>query len=126
MEEPVERGSFFLSRRSFLAGAARALACGTAVSAAGCLFALNPETPRPASSDALGRIDDNHDHEAVITKAQLDAGGGLTLDITGKSTHPHTVVLSAADMADIRAGKHVRVRSTVDWGHDHGVHFNLA
>jgi hypothetical protein len=36
------------------------------------------------------------------------------------------VVLSAADMADIRAGKHVRVRSNVDWGHDHGVHFNLA
>lgn len=117
-------GDLFVSRRDFLKSASRVLGCGLAVPFTGCLFALNPESPVSEVQDELGSIDDNHDHRALITRAQLVSGGALTLDISGTSTHPHTVLLSAKNVVDIRAGKYVVVRSTVDWGHDHGVHFN--
>lgn len=115
----------FAARREFLASAAKVLGLGLAVPITGCLFALNPESAMSEPQDELGGIDDNHDHRALITRDQLESGEALTLDITGTSTHPHTVLLSAKDMSAIRAGKHVVVRSTVDWGHDHGVQFNI-
>lgn len=119
-------GDLFVSRRDFLANVSKVLGLGIAVPFTGCLFALNPESHVSEVQDEAGRIDDNHDHRALITRAQLESGGALTLDITGTSTHPHTISLSAKDVAAIRAGKPVLVRSTVDWGHDHGVHFNLT
>lgn len=114
----------FVSRRDFLASTSKVQGLGLAVPFTGCLFALNPE-PQGSGSEKMAGIDDNHDHRALITQAQLESEGALTLDITGTSTHPHTVLFSAKDVAAIRAGKPAVVRSTVDWGHDHGVHFNL-
>lgn len=91
---------------------------------AGCLFARNPHQTEAEPEEVLGRIDDNHEHWVRLSHQQIEAGEALVVDITGTSTHPHTISLSAEHLAQIRKGKYVYVRSTVDWGHEHGVHFN--
>jgi hypothetical protein len=115
-----------INRRAFLVIAGEVLGAGMAVPLSGCLFSLHPEPDAPPTEAVAGRVDDNHDHRAVFAKTRMESGKGIILDITGMSTHPHTISLSAEDVESILAGKHVFVRSTVDWGHDHGVHFNLG
>jgi hypothetical protein len=84
-----------------------------------------------STGDKAGAISNNHGHSAVITGAQLDAGGGLTLDIMGSAPHTHQVILTGAQVVDIRNGQTVTMESTVTDGgpaylgvHSHGVTFN--
>jgi hypothetical protein len=82
-------------------------------------------TPAQGSAtDELGDISANHLHQALITGAQLTAGGGLTLDIRGQASHPHNVSVPADAVRDIREGRKVELRSTVSDGHEHVVTFN--
>jgi len=82
-------------------------------------------TPGPTPvADKLGAISANHGHVARITGAQLTAGGALQLDITGNATHPHTVVLSSADVMNIAANMPVSRQSSTNSGHSHTVSFN--
>jgi hypothetical protein len=60
----------------------------------------------------------------VITAAALTAGGMLTLDITGADDHPHTVELSAADLAQIQNDLRVSKLSSTGDSHNHTVTFN--
>ncbi|HVR69822.1 MAG TPA: hypothetical protein VMT87_03170 [Vicinamibacteria bacterium] len=62
----------------------------------------------------------------AITGAQLSAGGGVTLDIQGTSSHPHQVTLTAADVIAIRDGRRVSKDSTPNpsGSHAHTVTFN--
>src|SRR5262245_32756404 len=76
------------------------------------------EAAAPTGSK-IGRISENHRHTAIIGAAQLEAGGALLLDITGTSDHPHTVVLSADDVAQIRNGGRVARVSSNDDRHTH-------
>jgi hypothetical protein len=115
-----------LSRRrtmALLGGATVAIAaCGTS----------GPVDPTDSSSmgsttsngSKVGGISENHRHTAIITAGQLDAGGALLLDITGTSDHPHTVTLSADDVARIRSGERVSRISSNDDRHTHVVTFN--
>ena len=115
------------NRRAFLRDLGLTLAWGMALPVTGCLFALNPkDPPPPVEGDEPGSITDNHLHAAVITAEMLEAGKGLILDITGESTHPHFVTLSAGDLEAIRRGPNRALRSTHDLGHDHLVTFNAA
>jgi hypothetical protein len=117
------------SRREFTAAAVMAMLAGVTVTISGCGGGggggspTQPNNP-PASGDRLGNVSANHGHEARITAAQLAAGNEVTLQIRGTSDHPHTVVLSAAEVASIAAGQRVGKASSEEDFHTHTVTFN--
>ncbi|HZO09335.1 MAG TPA: hypothetical protein VFC77_08150 [Myxococcota bacterium] len=84
----------------------------------------NPTPTPPPSGDKSGSISGNHGHTAVITAAQLTAGGAISLDIMGTATHTHTVSVSAAEVTQISQGTQVAKTSTSNDGHAHTVTFN--
>lgn len=113
-----------LSRRAFLRLAQWPLA---AVALSACrMMAADERSPSlpPVEGDKVGFVHDNHMHDAVLPKGDIDAGQLVSIHIQGRSQHDHAVKLSAADIADIRAGREVWVRSSTDWGHFHEVVFN--
>jgi hypothetical protein len=121
-----------VSRREFTKQSALALLSGVAITIVGC-GSDSPTAPTPAPSqpptsngpnDVTGSISANHGHTAVITGAQLMAGGTLSLDITGSADHPHTVGLSGADLSQIEDGQQVSKVSTTNVSHNHTVTFN--
>jgi hypothetical protein len=60
---------------------------------------------------------------AIITGAQLSAGGTVLLHIQGTATHDHTVDLSATEIGQIRDGQKVAKESS-STDHTHTVTFN--
>lgn len=81
-------------------------------------------TPQPSAGDKVGNISADHGHRAVITAAELSAGGALTLNIRGTADHPHTVQLAAAEVASIAAGQRVGKASSEEDFHTHTITFN--
>lgn len=84
-------------------------------------------TPSPGPTpvaDEIGSISSNHGHSARITGGQLSAGGALSLNIQGASSHPHVVDLSAAEVKTIAGGGRVSKASSTNSGHSHTVTFN--
>ncbi|MCS6799767.1 MAG: hypothetical protein NZ898_14840 [Myxococcota bacterium] len=71
-------------------------------------------------------IGDNHGHEMTVTAADVEAGVEKTYGIQGTSRHPHTVTLTAAHFADLRAGRTVMVRSSTDAAHAHDITVRCA
>jgi hypothetical protein len=82
--------------------------------------------PPPTATDGskTGTVSANHGHVAVITAAELQAGGVLALSIAGTAGHDHIVNLVAQAMQDIKDGKKVAKESTSTQGHTHNVTFN--
>ena len=121
-----------LTRREFTLAAAMATLSGVVItiSACGGGGSSSPTAPSgsptapTAAGDKSGVIGDNHSHSAVITGAMLTGGGAISLNIRGASDHPHTVALSAADMAAIAGNSRVSRVSSNDDGHTHSVTFN--
>ena len=68
-----------------------------------------PQCDRCTDSVAEGPSN-SHGHAICITRAQIDAGEEITLTSAG-GTHDHTVVITAAQLADIGAGTRVTVSS---------------
>lgn len=121
-----------LTRRDFTLAAAMAILSGVAISVSGCggsNSSSSPASPSPASSapagsDKTGAISSNHGHSAVIASAQLGASGGITVNIQGTSSHPHTVALTGADLSAIANSQRVAKESSNDASHSHTVTFN--
>ena len=122
-----------LTRRDFTLAAAMAVLSGVAISVSGCGgdSPASPAAPSPSGSgstsaggDRTGTIGSNHGHSAVIASAQLSASGGLTLNIQGTSSHPHTVALTGADLSAIANNQRVSKESSNDASHTHTVTFN--
>jgi hypothetical protein len=121
-----------LTRRDFTLAAAMAILSGVAISVSGCGggdSSGSPASPTPASStptgtDRTGAISSNHGHSAVVASAQLGASGGITLNIQGTSSHPHTVTLTGADLSAISGNQRVAKESSNDASHTHTVTFN--
>jgi len=122
-----------LTRRNFTLAAAMAVLSGVAISVSGCGggSSASPAAPSPTGSgstsaggDRTGTIGSNHGHSAVIASAQLGASGGLTLNIQGTSSHPHTVALTGADLSAIANNQRVSKESSNDASHTHTVTFN--
>ena len=114
-------------RREFIGAAAAALFAGVLIQITGCTTDDKTESNHVPAGSVVGFISDNHadtPHKAVITKAQLDAGGGITLDIQGAAPHTHTLTLSADEMATIKAGNHVMGTTTTTEKHSHTVMLN--
>lgn len=120
-----------LSRRDFTLRAVLAMLSGVTITISGCGGGGggnpgSPSQPNPPAGpgDKVGNISANHGHTAVITSAQLTAGGALTLNIRGDSDHPHTVDITAAEVVMIRDGQRVSKTSSMDVDHNHIVTFN--
>ena len=123
-----------IERRQITALAAMALLGGATITIASCggtpsgpsagFTPLPSPTPTCPSGAACGVVSSDPSHTAMITAAQLAAGGALVLDILGNSTHSHLVQLSADEVVAVREHRHVEKRSSVELGHSHLVTFN--
>ena len=126
MSALLHRRDFVATALTLLGGAAVTVGCG------GGSSSPSSPTPTPTSSgNVAGAVADNHPdpHVAVITAAQLGAGGALTLDISN-SRHSHTVTLSGAEVTQIAAKSRVSASSSTNphsdgsEPHSHMVTFN--
>lgn len=115
-----------IDRRRFSLEAALAVLGGVTITISGCGGGggSSPSAPTPQAGDKVGSVGTNHGHVAIVTAAQLAGGAAVTLQIRGSSDHPHTVQLSATEIAQIAANGRVSKTSSVDDGHDHTVTFN--
>jgi hypothetical protein len=113
-----------MNRRQFTAEAAMVLLGGAAITISGC---GGGGTSSPVAStpitDVLGTVDTNHGHSALVTAAQLTAGGALEVDIRGTAGHGHMVSLEAGELMSIRNGTRVQKQSSGS-SHTHVVTFN--
>jgi len=73
----------------------------------------------PACDRLLARIGRNHGHIFPIGMDDLRAGVEKTYDLSGTSGHRHTITVTAADFARVRAGELVRLASSREGGHIH-------
>jgi hypothetical protein len=129
-----------LKRRQFTQEASLAFLAGVVVTVADCGGGSgggsgndgygNPTGGSPtttlaaAPSDSKsGTISGNHGHTAVITAAQLTAGGALSLDISGTAGHTHMVDLPSLAVTQVKDGHKVEKMSTTT-DHAHLVTFN--
>jgi hypothetical protein len=120
-----------LTRREFTLESALAILSGVAITITGCgggssnpAGPSNNPPPTTGSGDKVGEISNNHGHTAVITAAQLAAGGALVVQLTLGSGHTHTASLSAAEITSIAANQTVSKQSTTADSHEHTVTFN--
>jgi hypothetical protein len=116
-----------LDRREFALRSIMAMLSGVAITISGCggggSGSPTPPKPHPSSGDKTGTISANHGHIATITAAELAAGGAVTLTLRG-GDHPHTLQLTAAEVASIAAGQRVGKATSEDDFHTHTVTFN--
>jgi hypothetical protein len=113
-----------MNRREFTADAVLLLLGGATITMGGCGGGgASPAASSAPPSDAVGTVSSNHGHSAVISGAQLGAGGALELDIRGTSSHPHVLSLTAGEVATIRAGGRV-TKDCTGGSHHHSVTFN--
>jgi VCBS repeat-containing protein len=136
VKQSVDLRTIRIGRRRFTAAGVLALLGGATISISGCGGggSSSPSSPSggptpspgptPASGDRTGSISANHGHAAVLTAAQLQAGGAVTLGIQGAGDHPHSVGLSAAQVQAIASGQRITQESTVQDSHAHDVTFN--
>jgi len=125
-----------LTRRDFTVASALAMLSGVVITISetacgGSSYSPSSPTPTPTpaptptpSGDKVGTISSNHGHSAIITGAQLTAGGNLSLPIQGSASHPHMVELTGADLTAIAANTRVSKESSTDNSHSHTVTFN--
>jgi hypothetical protein len=134
MEDPMQERKT-LDRREFTLAAALAALSGVAITISACgggsSSPTTPSTPPPSgggggttTGDKTGVVSANHGHVAVIEAAKLTAANAISLDIRGSADHPHTVSLSASEIASIAANQRVSKQSSTDSSHDHTVTFN--
>lgn len=119
MSDKTTQFQRLLDRREFTTATLMALLSGVTVTVIGC----DSESPTaPNAGDVAGSVTANHQHSAIITDAQLDAGNAVTLDIRGGADHPHTVQLTMNEVGQIAAGQRVSKTSSTDGSATFGIH----
>ena len=128
-----------LSRRDFTLASALAALSGVTITISACGGSSSPSASTPSTpttppptggaGDEVGSVGTNHGHTAVITAAEVTAGGDVLLDIQGSADHSHGVMLSAAEVMAIAADQRVSKESDNNDGegqgdHSHTVTFN--
>jgi hypothetical protein len=113
-----------IDRRAFTGKALLAMLAGVTVTITGCGEG-NGAAPSPPVTDKTGVILNNHGHVATITSAQQTAGGGVTLDIQGSSSHNHVLVLTASEVEWIRGGLQMAKDCEMGRNHVHTISFNV-
>lgn len=71
-------------------------------------------------------ISGNHGHSLSIAAADLDSTTAKTYSIQGAASHAHSITLSPAQLASLKAGGTVTVTSTTDLAHEHAVSVTCA
>lgn len=82
------------------------------------------ETQAPAAHACGAQVTVNHGHHLDVPFEDLDSTTDRTYDLAGAPDHMHTVSLSAAQLALLKAGQSVTVTSSVASagpGHTHAV-----
>jgi len=126
-----------LKRRQFTRDASLAFLGGVTVTVSACgggggsggdyQGPTGGTTPPPSTSGSkTGQISSNHGHQAVITAADLQAGGAVRLDIAYTAGHPHIVDLPAQAVQEIRDGKPVQKASTTTDAVGYGAHIHMV
>ena len=67
-------------------------------------------------------ISANHNHVLAIPDSALDATTNQTFTTTGLTDHTHSITLTPAQLADLKAKKSVTVTSTSDPSNAYGPH----
>lgn len=80
----------------------------------------------PASTCGAASISDNHGHALSIQKTDLDSTVDKTYSIMGSATHSHSVTLTVAQLAQLKAGNMVTVTSSTADAHSHEVTVRCA
>lgn len=83
-------------------------------------------TPPPASTCGASSITGNHGHALTIQKSDLDSTTDKAYNIQGMATHNHTITLTPAQLAQLKAGRMVTVTSSVTSAHAHDVTVSCA
>src|SRR5262249_3810517 len=116
-----------VDRRGFVMGSLLAMLGGVTITlTSSACGGSSPTAPTPPPADKTGDITSNHGHVAVVTSAQQLEGGDVSLNIQGTASHNHVVTLTAAQIAQIRAGQKVSndCSRSGGSGHYHTVTFN--
>lgn len=113
------------TRREFLSGmmhgALVPVVVGLGASACGDGGAGTPGDGGTVCSSIGVRITSNHGHTLEVPLADVEAGVEKTYTLADNGNHEHTVVVTAAQFADIASGSVVTARSNVFGSHSHGV-----
>lgn len=125
-----------LDRREFSRESLLLLFGGLSITVTGCsgggsspMAATPTAAGQPASgiADVRGTVAGNHGHVALLTGMQISAAGAVSITIRGAADHDHQLALSAAEVARLRDGQAVAVRSAAGTdGHDHMVTFSRS
>ncbi|RYZ61844.1 MAG: twin-arginine translocation signal domain-containing protein [Proteobacteria bacterium] len=100
----------------------------SALTAVGTLVAISahPAKVFAAASELSVNISRNHGHVFVATLSDLLAAGARDYDITGTSSHPHTLTITEEILATLQQTKAVDIDSSEDAGHAHTVRLTLT
>lgn len=113
------------TRREFLSGmmhvALVPVVVGLGASACGDGGTGSPGDGGVLCSSLGVRITSNHGHSLEVTLADVEAGEDKTYTLANNGDHEHTVVVTAAQFAEIASGTVVIARSTQSGLHTHGV-----
>ena len=90
------------SRRRFIGAAAAALFAGVVITLTGCDD--DKGNGSTGGTDRVGTVTNNHGHVVKVTKAQIDAGVDLTLNIQGTADHSHTLTLTSDHLQTLKSG----------------------
>jgi hypothetical protein len=120
-----------ISRRVFTLEAALGIlgACVITIAEDACSSSSpTPTTPTAPPADVNGVVANNHatPHIAIITGAQITAGGAVALNIQGQATHNHTLSITQGDLANLKNRIAITETSSTDSGHSHAVTFTPA
>ncbi len=72
-------------------------------------------------STCADTIANNHGHEWVVARTDLDSLVDMVYNIQGAAVHNHTVTLKVADLGLLKAGNTVNVTSSTSEFHSHAV-----
>jgi len=122
-------GDESIDRREFTLQSALAILSVATITISGCSDGDSNPGPGPSpgpgpTTGSTGVVSANHGHTATISAAQLTARNAIQLTITGTATHPHTVDLTATEVAMIADRLAVSKNSSTDDLHSHTVTFN--
>jgi hypothetical protein len=91
-----------------------------------------PSTPVDAAPPTMTcaamtvQIGSNHGHAMTIAAADLESSAPKTYPIQGSSSHSHTVTITPAQFAMLRANGTLMVTSSTDAGHPHQVNVTCS
>ena len=83
-----------------------------------------PNPPTCATTSVA--IASNHGHSISVPIADVNAGVDKTYQIQGSSTHPHSVLITAANFASLKMMGSISVMSSLDAAHRHTVNVTCA